>query len=97
MPDMRSEGYFSPSKEEMDMNPIELIHKSGVKSDYLFYAGFASIGLALTAWLRSRAAKESDTEKADRTGIFLGHWVPSFFALGVALQHYEDKHFKHRH
>jgi hypothetical protein len=78
------------------MNPIKLLNEAHIKSDYLFWGGFVSIGLALTAWLTGRKKDESDGSKpkADRTGIFLGHWVPSFFALGVALQHYEDKHLK---
>ncbi|MEU3396626.1 hypothetical protein [Streptomyces filamentosus] len=28
-------------------------------------------------------------ERADRWGIFVGEWVPTFFALGLALANYE--------
>lgn len=27
--------------------------------------------------------------RADRVGIFVGEWAPTFFTLGLALAHYE--------
>lgn len=78
------------------MNPIKLLHNWGIKSDYLWWAGFGSIALALGTWATSMAREDDDKAQSDRWGIFVGHWVPSFFALALGLQHYEDKHFKAR-
>ncbi|MGW1438655.1 hypothetical protein ACWD7M_25845 [Streptomyces griseus] len=32
------------------------------------------------------------TARADRWGIFVGEWAPTFFALGLALANYERDH-----
>jgi hypothetical protein len=30
--------------------------------------------------------ERADTDRADRWGLFVGEWAPTFFALGVALR-----------
>ncbi|GAA4617788.1 hypothetical protein GCM10023108_36090 [Saccharopolyspora hordei] len=60
------------------------LRDAGVTSDHLFTAGFVSIGLSLVSWLISTKAER--VERADRWGIFVGEWAPTFFALGVALR-----------
>ena len=34
--------------------------------------------------------KGDDKPQSDRWGIFIGHWAPTFFALGIALKHEEE-------
>jgi hypothetical protein len=34
-------------------------------------------------------AESAGTDRADRWGIFVGHWAPTFFGLGNALRSYE--------
>lgn len=68
---------------------IEKLHQAGLKSEYAYIAGFASIGAAFLAWTASMKAESAGTDRADRWGIFVGHWAPTFFALGNALQAYE--------
>jgi hypothetical protein len=68
---------------------IEWLHNSGFKSDYAYVAGFASIGLSFMAWGISTQAEDAGTDRADRWGIFIGHWAPTFFGLGNALRSYE--------
>ncbi|MBI5160001.1 MAG: hypothetical protein HY996_01045 [Micrococcales bacterium] len=58
---------------------------AGFRSEWAFLGGFVSILLSLTSWLGSRAKKD-DRAQSDRWGIFIGHWAPTFFALGVALK-----------
>ena len=48
--------------------------------------GFASIGLSYLSYFISRGKKGDDKAQSDRWGIFIGHWAPTFFALGVALK-----------
>jgi hypothetical protein len=68
---------------------IEQLHDAGFKSDYAYIAGFASIALSFVAWGTSMRAESAGTDRADRWGIFVGHWAPTFFGLGNALRSYE--------
>lgn len=70
------------------MNPIKALSDAGFKSEYAFWGGFGSILLSFLSWGVSKQATK-DKAQADRWGIFVGHWAPTWFALGVALQHFE--------
>lgn len=71
------------------MNPIKFVHDLGFKSEYAYIGGFASIVIALVAWLASQGKDSNDKAQSDRWGIFIGHWAPTFFAIGLALKHEE--------
>lgn len=71
--------------EVTEFDPIEKAHQLGLRSSHAYVAGFASIGLSLGAWLLSRGRKD-DKAQSDRWGIFVGHWAPTFFAIGLALR-----------
>ncbi len=49
-----------------------------VLSDLSLALGFASIVASVIAWF---ARKKDDPAGGERTGIFIGLWVPSFFIL----------------
>jgi len=68
---------------------IKSLHDYGIKSEWAYAAGFASIGLSFLAWTISRQAEDAGTDRADRRGIFVGHWAPTFFGVGNALRSYE--------
>jgi hypothetical protein len=68
---------------------IEKLHDAGIRSEYAYIAGLASIGLSFLAWGTSRGAENAGTDRADRWGIFVGQWAPTFFGLGNALRSYE--------
>ena len=56
----------------------------GITSDVLHLAALGSIAGSILTW---RAAKSSgDTAHAERFGIFIGLWAPTFFALADAVQ-----------
>lgn len=74
---------------EGPLHPIRALSKAGVKSDWAYLAGFGSIALSLGAWIASRVNPTDDKAQADRWGIFVGHWAPTFFALGLALKQEE--------
>lgn len=69
---------------------IKQLHDFGIRSDHAFAAGFASIGLSMSAWLVSRRRKADDRAQSDRWGIFIGHWAPTMIAIGIALRQVED-------
>jgi hypothetical protein len=72
--------------EVTEFDPIQKAHDLGLRSRHAYIAGFASIGLSLGSWLVSRANKTDDKAQSDRWGIFIGHWAPTFFAIGLALR-----------
>ena len=70
---------------------VDRLHKFGISSDILQVLGFASIFASIATW---RAAKTSgDAAHAERFGIFVGLWAPTFFVLANQLvtQEAEDK------
>jgi hypothetical protein len=72
------------------LDPIKALSDVGFKSQWAYLGGFASIGLSMTSWLISRG-KRDDKAQSDRWGIFIGHWAPTFFALGLALKHQDER------
>ncbi|ABS01626.1 hypothetical protein FHR75_002033 [Kineococcus radiotolerans] len=68
---------------------IKTLHDAGIRSEWAYTAGFASIGLSFLAWTISRQKEDASLARADRWGIFVGHWAPTFFGVGNALRGYE--------
>jgi len=69
---------------------IKIMRKMGISSSMLYTAGFASIGLSVAAWYTSRNVESKGIARADRWGIFVGTWAPTFFALGNAMRMEEE-------
>lgn len=65
---------------------ISKLSEMGVKSEMAYAAGFVSIGLSFLSWAVSKKQENAGLDRADRWGIFIGEWPPTFFALGLALQ-----------
>ena len=60
------------------------LRATGISSDVLHLAALASIGGSILTW---RAAKsKGDPAHAERFGIFIGLWAPTFFALSDAVK-----------
>ncbi|WP_327071092.1 hypothetical protein [Kitasatospora sp. NBC_01302] len=71
------------------MTIVRKLHEAGVTSEHAYAAAFGSVGLSLVSWLASMKAEQAGVERADRWGIFVGEWAPTFFGLGLALATYE--------
>ena len=70
---------------------IKRLHDMGIRSEHAYLAGVTSIGLSVATWFTSlKAEPVGDLARADRWGIFVGEWAPTFFGLGLALSHYEQ-------
>ena len=65
---------------------VAALSSAGFRSEYAYAGGFISIGLSWVAHYASRGKKGDSKAQADRWGIFVGHWAPTFFALGIALK-----------
>jgi hypothetical protein len=70
---------------------IKKLHEMGVRSEHAYTAALASVGLSIATWAGSLLGEPGATmSRADRWGIFVGEWAPTFFGLGLALSHYEQ-------
>ncbi|MER5387362.1 hypothetical protein ABT040_45365 [Streptomyces sp. NPDC002688] len=71
---------------------IEKMHDMGIRSEHAYLAAMASIGLSVAAWAGSLKIEPGvDIARADRWGIYIGEWAPTFFGLGLALSQYEQQ------
>ncbi|QLH19389.1 hypothetical protein [Streptomyces sp. Rer75] len=71
---------------------IKKLHDIGHRSEHAYTAAVASIGLSVLTWTASlRAEPGKGLDRADRWGILVGEWAPTFFGLGLALSHYEQE------
>ncbi|GAB3071136.1 hypothetical protein [Micromonospora schwarzwaldensis] len=68
---------------------LERLHESGIRAEHAYLAGFVSIGLSFTSWFLSKNLERAGVARADRWGIFIGEWAPTFFAIGNGLRSYE--------
>lgn len=68
---------------------LQKLHDAGLRSDHCYMAGMASIGAAFLSWMLSKKVEDGGVERADRWGIFIGEWAPTFIALGNGLRTYE--------
>jgi hypothetical protein len=68
---------------------IKLLRGLGITSDVAYLASVLSIGASIAAWTASSRMEDAPGEKADRWGIYVGLWAPTFMALGNALKVHE--------
>ena len=47
--------------------------------------GFTSIAASIAAWYTEKTDDEDENAHAERTGIFIGLWPQTFFALAIIL------------
>ena len=64
----------------------KILRHLGVNSDIAYLASILSIGASVAVWLVSRNFENAPGEKADRWGIYVGLWAPTFMALGNGLK-----------
>ena len=60
----------------------------GLSSDVMHVAALASIGASILTWARAKRA--GDAAHAERFGIFIGLWAPTFFALADLIATVEE-------
>ncbi len=58
---------------------VKRMHQLGITSDILQILGFASIFASIATWRKAKTS--GDAAHAERFGIFVGLWAPTFFAL----------------
>jgi hypothetical protein len=68
---------------------LRQLHDAGLRAEHLYIAGIASIGISFASWILSKRLESAGTDRADRWGIFIGEWAPTFIALGNGLRTYE--------
>jgi hypothetical protein len=65
---------------------IKKMQEMGVTSSIAYTAGLISIGMSVASWMVSKKAERAGTDRADRWGIYVGLWAPTFFGIGNALK-----------
>lgn len=68
---------------------LQMLHERGLRAEHCYMAGMVSIGAAFLSWMLSKKIEQTGVERADRWGIFIGEWAPTFIALGNGLRTYE--------
>lgn len=68
---------------------LKQLHDSGLRAEHCYLAGIASIGISFVSWMLSKRMESAGIDRADRWGIFIGEWAPTFIALGNGLRTYE--------
>ncbi len=61
---------------------IKFLKSVGFNSSLSYLLGFASVGASIAIWNQK---KGKDEAHAERFGIFVGLWAPTFFAIGNGL------------
>jgi hypothetical protein len=67
------------------------LRKAGISSNLAYLAGLASIVASIATWRASKDMETAERDRADRWGIFVGLWAPTFIGIGNALRHDETK------
>jgi hypothetical protein len=62
---------------------IKTFRSLGLTTDIMYLLGFLSIGASIATWAKAKTS--GDEPHAERFGIFIGLWAPTFMALGNAL------------
>ena len=65
---------------------VKILRSLRISSDIAYGACLASIAASIGAWATSRSKEEAPAAKAERWGIFVGLWAPTFMAIGNALR-----------
>ncbi len=60
-------------------------------SNLCFFLGFASIIGSIPIWYLSGGTEEEARAHAERFGIFVGLWAPTFFVLSSRLDRNAEK------
>jgi hypothetical protein len=61
---------------------ISRLKSFGITSDLAYVLGFASVAASIAIWNLKNGA---DDAHAERFGIFVGLWAPTFFAIGNGI------------
>ena len=67
---------------------VRKLHSLGIKSDLLEAAALGSIVASIAVWRRAKTT--GDVAHAERFGIFIGLWAPTFLALAEQLTTVEN-------
>lgn len=68
---------------------IALLHRIGVRSEYLQAASLGSVGLCVGLWLRAKTVDQSERGNAERRALFVGLWPPTLWLVGDTLRELE--------
>jgi hypothetical protein len=62
---------------------FRMLHRIGAPSDLFYLASLGSIAASIAAW---RVRNEKNAANAERLGIFIGLWAPTFMLIGHGIR-----------
>ncbi len=62
---------------------VRQLRNIGITSDIMHLAGLLSIVGSILTWRKAKSS--GDAAHAERFGIFVGLWAPTFFTIGDAI------------
>jgi hypothetical protein len=62
-----------------------------LRSEHLYAASLASIGLCITLWIRAKTIGEDERGNAERRALFVGLWPPMFWLIGDTVRRREER------
>lgn len=71
---------------------LTVLRRAGFNSDIAHIAAMGSIVASIAAWAASRKLEDAPAAKAERWGIYVGLWAPTFLGLANALKVDEEAH-----
>lgn len=60
-------------------------------SHLCFFLGFASIAGSIAIWFLTGGTEPESMAHAERFGIFVGLWAPTFFVLSTRFDRYAEE------
>ena len=63
---------------------VKALRTVGMTSEMAYILGLGSVGASIIAWARAKST--DDKPSAQRWGIFVGLWAPTFMEIGNALK-----------
>ena len=63
---------------------VKVLRGAGVTSEMAYILGLGSVLASIAAWARAKST--DDIPSAQRWGIFVGLWAPTFMEIGNAIK-----------
>jgi hypothetical protein len=73
--------------QEVTSMLFRTLHRLGIPSDVFYFASLGSIAASIAAWA---VRKDERVANAERLGIFIGLWAPTFMLLGQGVHTLES-------
>ncbi|MHA6800057.1 hypothetical protein [Bounagaea algeriensis] len=68
---------------------LQLIHRTGLRSNHLHLLSMGAVALCIGLWIRAKTVDQTERGNAERRALFVGLWPPTLWLMGDSLRHLE--------